>query len=376
MKRKLSIVFLVIAAFIASFGLAQYLDKNRLQLPMLLIQSMYWFESLFEQEPMLTDDSLLHKETVKEQARPNNYQHIEVGKIPVCINTSLGNVKYKKIGEVYTWTDENGTPHFSDTPPEKGDYAQLSYAGDKVLDYFLLDLNTESLPYDFNQKLTVKLNKLFGLYGKLLDISSLKKVDINLQVVANKATYQNIQKAHDMAIGNQSNGFYSYGSNKAYLLYTNDQQAMQTAVHEATHAINRAIIGYSPKWLNEGLAEYSETINVSANAANVYPNNNWTSNGMINEKLLPLDVLFSAESKEWNGQLRKRLYATSWAFIYFMMEQHGRRSALARLINTEQVNVCDVVKKDSLENFFGLPIRQLQKQFSKWSLGKLRAQVI
>ncbi len=337
---------------------------------------MYWFESLFEQEPMLTDDSLLHKETVKEQARPNNYQHIEVGKIPVCINTSLGNVKYKKIGEVYTWTDENGTPHFSDTPPEKGDYAQLSYAGDKVLDYFLLDLNTESLPYDFNQKLTVKLNKLFGLYGKLLDISSLKKVDINLQVVANKATYQNIQKAHDMAIGNQSNGFYSYGSNKAYLLYTNDQQAMQTAVHEATHAINRAIIGYSPKWLNEGLAEYSETINVSANAANVYPNNNWTSNGMINEKLLPLDVLFSAESKEWNGQLRKRLYATSWAFIYFMMEQHGRRSALARLINTEQVNVCDVVKKDSLENFFGLPIRQLQKQFSKWSLGKLRAQVI
>lgn len=192
-----------------------------------------------------------------------------------------------------------------------------------------------------------------------------------MQVVANKATYQNIQKAHDMAIGNQSNGFYSHASNKAYLLYTNDQQAMQTAVHEATHAINRAMIGYSPKWLNEGLAEYSETINVSANAVNFYPNNNWTSNGMINEKLLPLDVLFSAESKEWNGQLRKRLYATSWAFIYFMMEQHGRRSALARLINTEQVNVCDVVKKDSLDNFFGLPIRQLQRKLKKYSMNLL-----
>jgi hypothetical protein len=175
LKRKLSIVFLIIAAFIASFGLAQYLDKNRLQLPMLLIQSMYWFESLFEQEPVLPDDSLLHKQAFKEQARTNNYQHIEVGKTPVCRNTSLGNVKHKKFGEVYKWTDENGTPHFSDMPPEKGDYAQLSYAGDQVLDYFLLDLNTESLPYDFNQKLTVKLNKLFGLYGKLLDVSSLKR---------------------------------------------------------------------------------------------------------------------------------------------------------------------------------------------------------
>ncbi|MEO2281581.1 hypothetical protein [Pseudoalteromonas pernae] len=104
-----------------------------------------------------------------------------------------------------------------------------------------------SYPYDFNQKLSLKLNKLFGLYGKILDVSSLKKVDINLQVVADKFAFQQIQQAHNMAIGNQSNGFYSHGSNKAYLLYTDDKQTMQTAVHEATHAINRAIIGYSPK---------------------------------------------------------------------------------------------------------------------------------
>jgi hypothetical protein len=376
MKRKLSIVFLIVAAFIASFGLAKYLSKGGLSLPMFLSQSMYWFESLFEQEPALPDDSLRHKQALKEQARESNYQHIEVGNTPICLDTSLGKVKYKKVGEVYTWTDENGTPHFSDTPPNKGDYIQLNYAGEKVLDYFLLDLNTESLPYDFNQKLTIKLNKLFALYGKLLDVSSLKKVDINLQVVANKVTYQNIQKAHNMAIGNQSNGFYSHASNKAYLLYTNDQQVMKTAIHEATHAINRAIIGYSPKWLNEGLAEYSETINVSAKAATIHPNGNWTNNGLINEKLLPLDVLFSAGDQEWNGQLRQRLYASSWAFIYFMMEQSDRRNVLARLINMEQINVCDVVKKDSLESIFSLPIRQLQMQFSKWSQGKLRAQVI
>lgn len=285
-------------------------------------------------------------------------------------------MKYKKVGEVYTWTDENGTPHFSDTPPDKGDYSQLNYAGEKVLDYFLLDLNTESLPYDFNQKLTVKLNKLFRFYGKLLDTSSLKKVDINLQVVANKATYQSIQKAHNMAVGNQSNGFYSHASNKAYLLYTNDQLAMQTAIHEATHAINRAVIGYSPKWLNEGLAEYSESIRVFSKTANVYPNQNWTRNGIISEKLLPLEVLFSTESKDWNGQLRKRLYATSWAFIYFMMEESNRMAMIARVINAEQVNLCDTVKKHSLEELFGTTINQLQRQFSNWSKGKLRAQSI
>jgi len=359
-----------------SFGAANYFSKNSVSLPTLVNQAIHWFESLFDEELEL---SIAHipSTTNSSKAKPKQqYQHVEVGKAPVCRDTSLGNVKYKKVGEVYTWTDEKGTPHFSDTPPDKGDYNQLNYAGEKVLDYFSLDLNTESLPYDFNQKLTVKLNKLFDLYGKLLDTSSLKKVDINLQVVANKATYQNIQKAHRMAIENQSNGFYSHASNKAYLMYTNDQQAMQTAIHEATHAINRAIIGYSSKWLNEGLAEYSETISVSGKVAQIYPNKNWTNKGIINEKLLPLEALFSAKTDEWNGQLRHRLYATSWAFIYFMMEQPNTKAMLVRLINTEQQNVCDVLQTNKIESLFGTPIKQLQKHFTNWSKAKLKHQVI
>jgi len=376
LKRKIGYIAITFVAFLISFGTANYFSKNSVSLPTMVNQTIHWFESLFDKELDLSTAQVPLTINGAKAKPKQQYQHVEVGNAPVCRDTSLGNIKYKKVGEVYTWTDENGTPHFSDTPPDKGDYSQLDYAGEKVLDYFLLDLNTESLPYDFNQKLTVKLNKLFGLYGKLLDTSSLKKVDINLQVIANKATYQNIQKAHNMAVGNQSNGFYSHAYNKAYLLYTNEQQAMQTAIHEATHAINRAIIGYSPKWLNEGLAEYSETIHVASKTVNVYPNQNWTSNGIISEKLVSLEVLFSAESKGWNGQLRQRLYATSWAFIYFMMEDSNRKAMIARVINAEQVNVCDVVNKHSLEELFGTTINQLQRQFSHWSKGKLRAQSI
>ena len=76
MKRKLFIVFFIIAAFIGSFGLAQYFDQNRLLLPLSISQSMYWFESLFEQESALPDDSHPHKQVVKGQMRKHTYQHI------------------------------------------------------------------------------------------------------------------------------------------------------------------------------------------------------------------------------------------------------------------------------------------------------------
>ena len=365
---------ITLVAFLISFGAANYFSKNSVSLPELVNQTIHWFESLFDEEPELSTTQIPPTTNGATAKSKQQYLHVEVGNAPICRDTSLGNVKYKKVGNVYTWTDENGTPHFSDTPPDKFDYRQLNYAGEKVLDHFSLDLNTESLPYDFNQKLTVKLNKLFALYGKLLDTSSLKKVDINLQVVANKASYQNIQKAHNVAIGNQSNGFYSHASNKAYLLYTNDQQAMQTAIHEATHAINRAIIGYSHKWLNEGLAEYSEGIRVSGQVANIDPNDSWTRNGRISEKILPLEHLLSANSKEWNGKLRQRLYASSWAFIYFMMENTNRKTMLAKVINAEQRNICDVIEKQNLEDIFGMSFHRLQTEFSKWTKTKIRSQ--
>lgn len=367
-------LLIVIVAFILSFGLAQYVSKNSLWLPAVFNQSLHWFEALLGEATAIKEDLISNEPFPPEVHTSKQYKHTEVGNAPTCKDTSLGELKYKKVGDIYLWEDENGIRHFSDAPPKVGNYEVLNYAGEKVLDYFSLDLNTESLPYDFNQKLTVKLNKLFALYGKLLDTSSLKKVDINLQVVASKTAYQSIQKAHNMAIGNQSNGFYSYGTNKAYLLFTNNEQTMKTATHEATHAINRAIIGYSHKWLNEGLAEYSEGIRVSGQVANIYPNDSWTRNGRISEKILPLEHLFSARSKEWNGKLRQRLYASSWAFIYFMMENTNRKTMLAKIIDAEQQNICDVIEKQHLEDIFGMSFHRLQTEFSKWTKTKIRSQ--
>lgn len=377
MKRKLLFALLVVASFVGSFILANHFDNKNLNLPIQLTQGLRWIESWFSDEEVLTNltserlasNDLKAKLTTK-IAHEKQYSHVEVGNRPVCKDTSLGKIQYKKIGDIYTWTDENDLYHVSDKPPEEGKFKLFNYAGEKVFDYFSLDLNTEHLPYDFNEKLTVKLNKLFEMYGKLLDVESLRKVDINLRVHSSESDFEQLKKQYNIS---SALGFYSGASNQAHILFINNDRTMRTAAHEATHAVNRAVIGYTSRWLNEGLAEYSEYINVKGMSSYVYPSNDWTRNGRISKQLLPLNTLFTANDEHWDSNLRQRLYSTSWAFIYFMMENPTRKAMLAKIIRSEQQSLCDVLSKEKIKQELGGSLNLLQRQFSNWSRSKLKA---
>jgi len=323
MKRRFLYSGITVIAFGVSFLLANYFSGNRLSFNSVLNQGIQLISSWSEGEVEVTNTASLSRSTKPSNDAQPQVEYVEVGNKLHCEDTSLGEIKYKKVGDIYTWIDEKGIYNVSDKPPDSGDFTLLNYAGEKVFDYFTLDLNTESLPYDFNQKLSLKLNKLFELYGQLLDVSSLKKVDINLRIYQSEIAYERIKKQHNMPSGSKSNGFYSHSNNQAYLIFRNNKRTMRTAAHEATHAINRAIIGYTPRWLNEGLAEYSEYIHVEGKSAVVYPNEDWTNKKFIAKPLLPLSALFSANNGQWNSGLRQRLYRTSWAFVYFMMEHHN-----------------------------------------------------
>ncbi|MEO2281580.1 hypothetical protein [Pseudoalteromonas pernae] len=96
----------------------------------------------------------------------------------------------------------------------------------------------------------------------------------------------------------------------------------------------------------------------------------------MKEKLLPLNALFSASNKEWNSELRQRLYATSWAFVYFMMEKQERRQELARLIKAEQNNVCDILDVKHLANEISFSAQEYQSEFTAWSKLTLQVQAI
>jgi len=87
-------------------------------------------------------------------------------------------------------------------------------------------------------------------------------------------------------------------------------------------------------------------------------------------------VIFSATSNEWNGSLKTRLYATSWAFVYFMLEHPQRKAMLAKLIQYEQQNLCNEIDPKDLEQILDIPISTLQTQFNRWLSKEIKPQRI
>jgi tetratricopeptide (TPR) repeat protein len=111
----------------------------------------------------------------------------------------------------------------------------------------------------------------------------------------------------------------------------------QVQLHELAHYLSRYILLRQPRWLSEGLATYLQTIEVKDNSVEA----------VIGRPPVPLlqyirqhDVLSLADL--WNGsapsESRPELYASSWLWVHFLLNQQGARfnDFLNRLASAEE----------------------------------------
>jgi hypothetical protein len=283
----------------------------------------------------------------------------------VCKDHSLGKLKAKPTSKIYTWKDEKGVVHFSDNKPSDFDSDELEFAGAQVFDYFSLNIAGQGVPFEFKEKLTRSINKMFSVYGQLIDKKNLKKVAVNLRFISSKRGFQRYKAIHAPNVKSTS-GFYDNSTNEAVIFYSTSQSAMNTAIHESAHAINRGVIGDTNKWLNEGLAEYLETMTTNLSSAEIKPNSDWFRNGRLTKRPIPTSKLLNASYDDWNASSGTQLYATSWAFIYFLMDNTKRKANLAKLIKMEQLNRCDSLNKRSVLALLEVSEKSLQRQFYYW----------
>ena len=123
------------------------------------------------------------------------------------------------------------------------------------------------------------------------------------------------------------------------------------------HAVNRHWFGNMPRWLNEGIAEYAET------AYQGKSESGW-ERLLQSRGVLPLGQMISARSHDWNSSYRRQLYATSWAFVTYLIEQHPK--GLTRLLLVEGQNGCDTVTPNQLEAALGLSGDVVENAFKRW----------
>ena len=59
-----------------------------------------------------------------------------------------------------------------------------------------------------------------------------------------------------------------------------------------------------------------------------------------------------------------------------MMDNPQRKTMLAKIIKYEQQNLCDVIDVQQIENITGMLVKDLQKQFNRWTNQRLKTQTI
>lgn len=261
---------------------------------------------------------------------------------------------------IYTWTDSNGVRHISDKPRRIDGNTSVKVAGNIKPDAISINFLSQNLSYDIRANAVNRVKQAMRIFAAVTPEEAIVPVIADVRSFDSKSAYDLYQKTKAPNLS-ASSGFYSADSNESVVLISTDSQTIATITHELVHTINRHWYGQMVNWMNEGMAEYAE----HPNALN---NSDWYSY-FENTTPIPLDRLFSGSRDSWEVD-KQRYYATSWAFVAFIMSEN--REFMSRLLLLESKNGCQEVTANDVEKLYGKNVAMIQRDFQRWMVKALK----
>ncbi len=157
---------------------------------------------------------------------------------------------------------------------------------------------------------------------------------IVLRVFSSFDKYKYHQELNSNARSN--NGYFSR-SMQEIILYDNNR-IMKTFHHEFNHYLLRSHFKNPPKWINEGLSEYFEYLNV-ADSCYISPQKKkmarikkWISNDFDKD----VEQVLKASNKQWTKQNIKPEYRSStisYAIVFFLMSTEDGERIIGKILD-------------------------------------------
>lgn len=126
-----------------------------------------------------------------------------------------------------------------------------------------------------------------------------------------------------------STGFYVPDRGELGLLYQGFDATSRSLAHEVFHAYFEDRVIHPPAWLNEGLAEYAETMNLGMLNRIKYgsPDDRWLKllGKLSRKKQIPHIQTLVEEDWPRRHQLTNEQYAISWSIAYFFVETNDKQ---------------------------------------------------
>lgn len=266
----------------------------------------------------------------------------------------LNKIKPPERKTIYTWTDGKGVKHISDSPRKLNSGTSVRVA--KTIDPEAISLNflSHNLPFNVQGAVRERVQQAIDAFAHVTPEESVVPVVANIRSFSDKDAYEKYSKRFNLATATSS-GFYSAGLNESAILIRDNEQTLQTITHEIMHTINRYWYGQVAKWLNEGMAEYSETPGVLTNSL-------WVNHFKSNQPLA-LTTLFEGTESSWRKEPHQ-FYASSWAFVTFLMSEN--QELMSRLLLLEAENGCKELSTKDIQLLYGGSIAALENDFRRW----------
>ncbi|WOJ95089.1 DUF1570 domain-containing protein [Congregibacter variabilis] len=224
-----------------------------------------------------------------------------------------------------------------------------------------------ALPADLEQKIALGADAAYAQWREWLGEEALLHSRINIRFVGDDKQFREIYgkpSAEDWT----TTGFYRMRSNEALILYTPKYRstALGNAFHEVSHLVTASHLGATPPWLNEGLAEYYETLDVVDNGVR-FAHNPLHIQLLRRQGPVSISDMTALSRKEWMQQDAQRRYASAWSFITFMLQSQDGRRTLQRVVQQAYMERCDARAdlRESLRNYPG-GLQSLQDDWFYW----------
>lgn len=238
---------------------------------------------------------------------------------------------------VYTWRDADGRLHFGDAPPETEQAQDLSRQYDYRPPFSIV---IEGIDYAVSPRLhnriSTSVRKIFAIYRQALEIEYPEETEFRIVIYGTKDAYRAYQQRVAPAL-RHSDGFYNAASNRITTWGMAEPYLVPLIIHEVSHAISASHGRYIPTWLNEGLAEYFEAMDVSGLSASVPVQSHWLRDlrGRGWHRHAPdLRARLDVAHEDWYAASGSSHvgYALSWSVVYFLMDSAPGRQLVRQLL--------------------------------------------
>ncbi|GAB5414286.1 MAG: hypothetical protein Cons2KO_18890 [Congregibacter sp.] len=232
------------------------------------------------------------------------------------------------------------------------------------------------LPEGFEALILAGAHHSYELWRDWLGEARLQPSKINMRFVGDDARFEAIYDA-DSPAGYTTTGFYRIRNNEAVVRYTapHKRYALGNAFHEMSHLITAWHLGPTPPWLNEGIAEYVETMRVTPEAA-VFTLSQQHLRILSRVAPTSLEELTGLSRSDWGSQDAPRRYASAWSLISFLLDSTDGRRTLQGVIESAFEQRCNPTTnlENALAQYPG-GTRSLESDWNGWVSQRTAARI-